>query len=107
MVDNLRSGQFKLGLRLSAFKATGPITPRFIHSQFNSPTDGLLVEWEHFYNFDRSQGAFNVKTHYGALRDKLQSPQKMPQEYPQLRRFVDKEKMTHVNRPGFAGGSNF
>ena len=31
-----------------------------------------LAEWEHFYNFGRPHGAFNGKTPYEALREKLQ-----------------------------------
>ena len=30
-----------------------------------------LAEWETFYNFARPHGAFNGKTPYEALRDKL------------------------------------
>jgi transposase InsO family protein len=30
-----------------------------------------LGEWERFYNFARPQGAFNGKTPYEALREKL------------------------------------
>ncbi|GEM_PF-5182967 len=32
-----------------------------------------LDEWEAFYNFNRPHGAFNGKTPYEALREKLQS----------------------------------
>ena len=31
-----------------------------------------LAEWEQFYNFGRPHGAFNGKTPYEALREKLQ-----------------------------------
>ena len=30
-----------------------------------------LAEWENFYNFNRPHGAFNGKTPYEALREKL------------------------------------
>jgi transposase InsO family protein len=30
-----------------------------------------LEEWENFYNFNRPHGAFNGKTPYEALREKL------------------------------------
>ncbi len=30
-----------------------------------------LIEWENFYNFNRPHGAFNGKTPYEALRERL------------------------------------
>lgn len=36
-----------------------------------------LDEWERFYNFHRPHGAFNGKTPYEALREKLQQPDSM------------------------------
>lgn len=33
--------------------------------------EAKLSEWENFYNFNRPQGAFNGKTPYEALRERL------------------------------------
>jgi hypothetical protein len=43
-----------------------------------------LNEWERFYNFARPHGAFNGKTPYEALREKLKSSKEMSRNYPQL-----------------------
>lgn len=39
--------------------------------------EARLDEWEKFYNFHRPHGAFNGKTPYEALRDKLKQPDSM------------------------------
>ena len=46
--------------------------------------EAKLVEWERLYNFAGQDGAFNSKTSYEALREKLQSFQRMSHEYFQL-----------------------
>ena len=33
--------------------------------------EAKLIEWENFYNFNRPHGAFNGKTPYEALRERL------------------------------------
>ena len=39
--------------------------------------EARLDEWEKFYNFHRPHGAFNGKTPYEALREKLKQPVSM------------------------------
>ena len=39
--------------------------------------EARLDEWEKFYNLHRPHGAFNGKTPYEALRDKLKQPDSM------------------------------
>jgi transposase InsO family protein len=39
--------------------------------------EAKLMEWENFYNFARPHGAFNGKTPYEALRERLLSTNQM------------------------------
>jgi transposase InsO family protein len=42
--------------------------------------EAKLAEWESFYNFSRPHGAFNGKTPYEALREKLRCPDLVPRD---------------------------